>query len=136
MRAFLVVAAAVAVAAAAVGCAAIWHESGPSQFEMVDADGDSVITVDEFTTHFFTRVFNLLDLDNDGRIQKAEWLKVEKEKDSEKLFVKLDANKDGALTYAEFAIPPMRRETIRNLFRTLDRNGDGCLDEAELSKKE
>ena len=124
-----------AVLACACGCSSMLGSRQAGHFEMVDADGDTRITVDEFTTHFFTTVFNLLDQDDNGRIEKAEWLGVEKDKDAEKLFQSLDADKDDVLTYTEFATPPKRRETIRNLFRTLDRNNDGLLDEAELSKR-
>lgn len=101
-------------------------------FEVIDANDDDKITADEFCDHFFMSAFTIFDKDKDGKVRKEEWLALESYDGAERLFLKLDADKDEALDYKEFSTPKERRRTIRNMFRTFDKNNDGVLEEEEL----
>lgn len=81
------------------------------------------------------------DLDHDGKVTLSEFKKMEAQRGA-RMFARLDANKDGKITQAEFDAAPRREpqagETPRppgmrgRFFQMMDANGDGAVSKAEM----
>src|SRR5215468_11492747 len=79
---------------------------------------------------FGTQFFERLDTNKDGKITKAEY---EASRAAE--FKSADKNGDGFISKEEFAAysDQRRADFVDRLFARLDKNGDGKLDAAELA---
>jgi Ca2+-binding EF-hand superfamily protein len=79
---------------------------------------------------FRTQFFERLDADKDGKITKAEY-----DASHAGQFKTADKNGDGSVTKEEFAAygDQRRGEFVDRMFARLDKNGDGTLDAAELA---
>ena len=81
------------------------------------------------------------DLDHDGRVTLAEFKKMEAQREA-RMFARLDANKDGKITQAEFDAAPRREPQAGQpappaggrgrFFQMMDKNGDGAISKAEM----
>ena len=98
------------------------------QIAIYDTDKDGKISLEEMTTTGKER-FSKKDKNQDGFLQKDE-LESKKKKDSDKRFIKLDADKDGQVTMEEWLVP------IEENFKKADGNNDGFLSEDELQTQE
>lgn len=83
---------------------------------LVDRNGDEVITVDEMDA-FVVAVYPALDANGDGKVDKTEALVVF----SEEQFTAIDTNGDGVISVEELT------EQVRSDFKTADQDGDGVL---------
>lgn len=119
---------------------------GDWMLQRLDADGDGVVSLQEFQAAGAER-FAALDADGDGRISAAEFAagrrgptraatdnadgrqagpRAERmQQFREQRFAKLDADRDGYISRAEFDAPHMAR------FNALDVNGNGAIDADE-----
>lgn len=81
------------------------------------------------------------DLDHDGRVTLAEFKKMEAQREA-RMFARLDTNKDGKITQAEFDAAPRRESQAGQqappaggrgrFFQMMDKNGDGAISKAEM----
>lgn len=125
-----------------IGCLAV---SGPAfarkatnqdaVFAEVDENGDGKVSQEEFFIYIEKTSFGILDADGNRKITLTEWLVYEKGATAEAVFLTMDEDRDGVLTYEEIIAVPMKRKTINNLFGTMDDNGDGMLELEELKNK-
>ncbi|MEL6107718.1 MAG: hypothetical protein AAFU85_16960 [Planctomycetota bacterium] len=87
----------------------------------------SVAETDEEFAAFLTAVFDLRDLNSDGRLSLTEWIATDE--NQTRSFVQLDANDDRRITPDEMQgiswTSGKNPKTDRLHFRRLDRNGDG-----------
>ena len=107
---------------------------GP-RLEDLDADSDGNITKAEIDAHENAQ-FSEMDANNDGSISPAEMtsfgdmkreemrLKMEAKR-QEFMLARLDTDKNGLISRAEFTSKP------NPMFEKVDANGDGVIDEAE-----
>ncbi len=115
------------------------RERGHFMLEHYDADGDGVISLQEFQAGG-DALFARLDADNDGRLSAEElaaagrgWRRPGHEQHSgqsrpHRGFARMDADGDGFVTRAEFDESRMAR------FNALDANGNGMIDAEELPR--
>ena len=81
------------------------------------------------------------DLDHDGKVTLSEFKTMEAKREA-RMFARLDTNKDGKISQAEFEAAPRREpqpgETPRpagmrgRFFQMMDTNGDGVVTKAEM----
>jgi Ca2+-binding EF-hand superfamily protein len=133
----------IALTAAALSMAAMsgaTHAAGPEAREgrgggwmmkRFDADGDGVVSLQEFQAAG-DAMFARLDADGDGRISAEEWAATGRGR-AERMaqyraarFANLDADGDGYVSRPEFDNARMAR------FNALDVNGNGVIDADEL----
>ena len=101
-----------------------WHAS-TELFSRIDRNRDSFVSLSEFTSDQDDDRedrFGDLDVNNDGRLSRAEW------HGAAGVFDALDANRDGVLTRAE-AIGT--EGGARDEFKSVDVNGDGAISRDE-----
>jgi len=101
-----------------------WHAS-TELFSRIDRNRDNFVSLSEFTSDQDDDRedrFGDLDVNNDGRLSRAEW------HGAAGVFDALDANRDGVLTRAE-AIGT--EGGARDEFRSVDVNGDGAISRDE-----
>lgn len=89
--------------------------AGGSHFASMDADGNGVVTVEEFKQHRMGhgkdrkgKYFATIDSNNDSTVSKQEFLD-HKQQRAEKYFNKMDIDGDGSLSADEFASSHKRR---------------------------
>jgi Ca2+-binding EF-hand superfamily protein len=98
-------------------------DTGSWMLQRYDADGDGVISLQEFQAAG-DAMFAQLDADGDGRISAEEFAAFERR--HARGFARMDADGDGYVTKAEFDDARMAR------FNALDVNGNGVIDADEL----
>ncbi|MHB9027055.1 MAG: EF-hand domain-containing protein [Armatimonadota bacterium] len=102
-----------------------------SPFEMMDANKDGAVTLDEFSAKPLAR-FAELDANKDGKVTKAEIdkavadLREKMKQRMEEMFTKLDKNADGVIGKDE--VPPKAQDK----FQKMDTNNDGQVTKAEF----
>lgn len=123
------------------------QNKGVSEFNTIDIDNNSLISLEEFSdlgntkrsTRFITHHFNEMDLDGDGQLNKEEF---KNPKILSKFMRKrmpmggyLDTNKDSKISFEELNSKKARRLKLsQEEFNTLDSNGDNLLDKEEFKK--
>ena len=91
-------------------------------FDRLDANGDGVIVFEEFVRASDARL-KPMDRDGDGRITREEFLSFHAG-EAERAFRRLDRNRNGVLTPAEWRVSAAA-------FKRVDANGDGRIAHAE-----
>jgi Ca2+-binding EF-hand superfamily protein len=106
-----------------------------AEFAQRDTDRDGRLSLEEFVAvvdNSPEAVFRRRDTSGDGKLSLEEYLAGQKDAALERdLFKLLDADGDGALTFAE-----SRSNPPRGAFRRIDRDGDGTLSVAEYQATE
>lgn len=102
---------------------------GGDHFVDADANGDGVITREEFAAAR-ARSFDKLDRDGDGVIRKSDFSRLARFKPEaaqrlQRLIDTADTNRDGRVTREEFIAGPAP------MFDRADTNGDGVISKAE-----
>jgi Ca2+-binding EF-hand superfamily protein len=136
MKSLLLVCIAALAATLPLACSSQQQTAPVTVYSQVDSSRDGRISVEEFCEAYFTMAFTAIDTDVDGRVTLREWALIETEDQDAVIFLQLDEDGNGSLTYIEFSSPADRRETIANMFGTLDTDGDGVLLEEELTQVE
>ncbi|HOV75550.1 MAG TPA: EF-hand domain-containing protein [Candidatus Hydrogenedentes bacterium] len=111
----------------------------PAQFDMLDTNGDGVLSVADLTVGAqdpearLRALLGIADANRDGVVTFAELLAVAPDL-TQDLFDKLDTNGDGVLTPDDSANATVDdpRSRIAALFGQADANGDGAVTFAEL----
>jgi Ca2+-binding EF-hand superfamily protein len=94
--------------------------------ERVDADKDGKISKAEFDAEG-SKLFAKLDENGDGKIASNEMPQRHWAKFGGKMFDRIDADKDGNVTKAEF------QAAGEKMFQRMDKNGDGIIEKDEMS---
>lgn len=102
---------------------------GGDHFADADANGDRIITREEFAAAR-ARSFDKLDRNGDGIVQKSDFNRLAKFKPEagqrlQRMIDATDTNRDGKVTRDEFAAAPAP------VFDRADTNGDGAVSKAE-----
>lgn len=104
-------------------------------FSELDANGDGNVTKAEMEAHAKAR-FDAADTDGNGKLSAAEMVEASKKRDddrrakrAEKMLKRLDANKDGEVSFDEM---PGQQSRADRMFSRLDADGDGNITEAEM----
>jgi len=130
-------------------------EANPAElFGRLDANKDGQLSADELPAErkrLFERLLRTSDKNNDGKLSAEEFSaglkrvggdapaaseeprrprRPEGGPPPERLFRRLDANRDGKITPDE--VPEPRRERFKQLLARADRDGDGALDQREF----
>jgi Ca2+-binding EF-hand superfamily protein len=103
------------------------HKRGGHMFKRLDLNNDGKITKAE-ASQARTKWFAMVDTNKDGTITQAEAQKgkeARKGQHIEEMFKRLDKNKDGRITKQESDLPEKR-------FSKLDKNNDGAITKAEV----
>jgi len=132
-----------------------------SFFESIDENSDGVISFDELEGHLhklgfgdgaIDHIFDLLDINRDGEIEKLELRQSFAKFDdpairlaiglgatgADDIFDAIDANDDGEITidelvqYLELNSVGETSTSVQTVFKTLDANGDGSISRDEL----
>jgi len=109
----------------------------PLQPIRFDMDGDRKLSFVELRSAL-SAVFDLVDIDGNGRITPEEGRALTKESEgglpsmiaARVRFQRFDTNKDGVISLNEVRNPA----EFKRLFKELDRNSDGHIDSSELEK--
>lgn len=130
----LVIAALVATGAASSVFAqddAVRSEQRAQMFSQLDANGDGVVSAEEFANP--PSRFELADANSDGVLSAEELAAIGNQRAQERvarMMDRLDANDDGALSEEEFTA---RRGAAR-MFDRLDANDDGAISAEEFAE--
>lgn len=123
---------------AGAGLAASYGSDGDKrfpEFSELDLNGDNQISKVEMTAHAKTR-FDGADQNSDGMLSAAE-MTAEHAKASEqrinKMIEKMDANKDGQVSFEEIQNGRKNRKQEK-MFNKLDDNGDGFISAEEFAE--
>ncbi|MFC7335933.1 EF-hand domain-containing protein [Haloferula chungangensis] len=116
-------------------------------FESADANGDGVVSFDEFSAlerisklpeESQREIFKRFDKNHDGLIQAPEMRPPPRPDGGNRPFPKLhelDSDRDGTVSFAEFEAGPFTKripkERLKEFFARLDRNKDGKLSPAD-----
>ncbi len=126
------------IAFAGAGLAASYGPDGDKrfpEFSELDLNGDNQISKDEMTAHAKRR-FDGADQNSDGMLSAAE-IAAERAKASErritKMIEKMDANKDGQVSFEEIQNGRKNRKQEK-MFNKLDDNGDGFISAEEFAE--
>lgn len=118
------------------GSAALAHgkdgSKGQMRFETLDTDSDGKLSRAEMDAGAAAR-FAAMDANADGKITAEEMTqgrKARAERRFGKMLERLDADKDGALSFEEMAAGPRHKE----MFDRLDADDDGFVTKAEMGK--
>ncbi len=113
-------------------------------FDLGDANGDGRIDFAEFCSmncvqgrskEELMRLYQILDINRDSKIDKKEFRKFE-----DQLFASADKNNDLALDFKEFSMLHCNKgrseQELRQIFSMLDENHDGTIDRDEFRELE
>jgi Ca2+-binding EF-hand superfamily protein len=95
--------------------------------ERVDSDKDGKISKAEFDTEG-SKLFTKLDENSDGKIAENEMPQRHWARFGGQMFDRMDADKDGQVTKAEF------QAAGDKMFQRMDKNGDGIIEKDEMSQ--
>ena len=117
-----------------------FHTMG--MMKMLDANGDHMVSHDEFTT-YYSAVFDELDTDKDGSVDAKEWVGTKGNQGisiatggystqlrTMKMMGKMDADGDHKVTKAEFLA------FHDSQFTAMDKKGDGMIDPQNWLRKQ
>jgi Ca2+-binding EF-hand superfamily protein len=93
----------------------------------VDSDKDGKISKAEFDAEG-TKLFAKLDENSDGKIASDEMPQRHWARFGGQMFDRIDADKDGKVTKAEF------QAAGEKMFQRMDKNGDGIIEKGEMQK--
>ncbi len=102
-------------------------------FQSADTNSDGRVSLDEFASSVGTSTFARLDQDRDGVITLAEWKTVDHSPEATKHFEAVDKDRNGRISYPEFADALNSRSNLHDSFKSLDRDRDSHLAPDELT---
>ncbi len=111
-------------------------ESLHYMFESVDANEDGRIDRQEFSKDMKKSAFDKLDSDDDKKITEAEWVSLDNitvRKKHNKLFKTIDIDKDRKITFFEFSSYADKHSNLEEAFIGLDMDKDGLLVPDEIT---
>jgi len=105
-------------------------ETDHDLFVKCDTDKDGRISLDEFCTMGYPRLFGRFDTKGKGRVTLAD-VKARQPDFDPKLFAEYDLNHDGTVTFEEYCQVADRKGRLPELFAKVDTNRDGYIDKTE-----
>lgn len=106
--------------------------TAPTQYDKADLNADGKLTYDEASDYLVTSNFTSLDANKDGAVSKAEW-NPEGDAASAKLFAQRDANRDGVVTLAEALAFAKKKGTYEPVAKEADTDKDGFISRKEAT---
>ena len=100
----------------------------PGWFDLLDRDGDGVVTKAELEQLQSER-FQRMDTDGDGVLSAEELYQGLQRERAERMHRRLDRDGDGRVSLEEFSAMPLQH------FSRLDRDGDGQVSKEDLRRK-
>ena len=105
-------------------------------FEKVDKDKDGKINREEFSQYMKESAFEKLDNNRDEGITEAEWDKtydVVAAEEHKGIFKSMDRDRDKRISYPEFSNYAAKYSNIEDAFMIMDKNKDNALSPDEVS---
>ncbi|MCX6991773.1 MAG: EF-hand domain-containing protein [Kiritimatiellaeota bacterium] len=102
-------------------------------FQSADTNSDGWVSPAEFEGHIKKSTFEKLDTNKDGMITLEEWKAVDHSPEAEKHFAAMDIDRNGRISYPEFADTADWKSALNDSFKSLDRDRDSNLAPNELT---
>lgn len=107
-----------------VQCASVETRADRTQFRSADRNGDNKLSLEEAESFELARVFKLVDYDQNGSVNLQEALDISPEF-TRKKFNEYDRNRDGKVSYSEYAAVQKAKGNVKKRFEATDANRDG-----------
>ena len=101
-----------------------------NRFEKADLNHDGLITQPEAGVYIGSHLFDGMDKNKDGKIERAEW-NAGGNMMTARRFQKADQNHDGFVTEEELKVAAMRSQQLSEFMAGADANHDGGISKSE-----
>jgi Ca2+-binding EF-hand superfamily protein len=115
-------------------CAGPGVQADREAFRAADVDGDGKLSLAEAEAFEYRRIFDSVDLDGNGVITPQEAKEISPDFTMAK-FREYDLNGDGKVTYAEFLKVQKAKGDVKKRFLAADLDGDGYVTKKEADTR-